>query len=121
MKDGTYVVNYSLLGNPSFGTSSSSRSDISDDTSNWTTEKRFQNIRKNESGPHLPTSPELLEIVGADQENGDDEGAKKHWFRMLLDHVSRVKLAPAFQAHTDQQTMLLHFLFRATTSSTSSA
>ncbi|CAG8595707.1 7468_t:CDS:10 [Funneliformis mosseae] len=72
MKDGTYVVNYSLMNLPQYIPPSGALMGESN------VEDYFR-----DSAMPFPASPEVFELIGG---NADTEGSKRMWNKMLLEH-----------------------------------
>lgn len=83
MRDGTYVVNYSLLPGASLAPQRSLQSGGDGD------EGYFGHVAgRNEAV--VSSTPELLDMIGAHGVEGlDDEGTRKAWYRSILDNVRR--------------------------------
>ena len=89
MRDGTYVVNYSLLPGASLAPSKSLHSADAGDDGYY----RDQHPRPE---PVVSNTPELLDIIGAHGLEGlDDDGTRKAWYKSILDNVRVVPITPA--------------------------
>lgn len=81
MRDGTYVVNYSLLPGASMAPSKSLHSADADDGF-------YRGDQHSRPEPVVSNTTELLDIIGARGLEGlDDEGTRKAWYKSILDNV----------------------------------
>lgn len=89
MRDGTYVVNYSLLPGASMAPSKSLHSADADDGF-------YRGEHGSRPEPVVSNTTELLDIIGARGLEGlDDEGTRKAWYRSILDNVRFIVSLPS--------------------------